>query len=189
MLFGVVSLRFRAANQPFPYPPPPPTLRCILPSTLVAPNHYCFYFLNTICSLSPFSKYRHIHIFSQDSYTPHFPVVIYVTQPLLNPTQNFWSWLNPYRFLFVFCYNQLQHLLPCIFLFFCLCYPPLTIYPLKMTWNPWKHTSHIHVPMFDIFERTRSVPQQSEGPYLKETQPEWQPETSTGKRDPFSFNW
>ena len=33
--------------------------------------------------------------------------MIYVTQPALTPQY----------FLFVFCYNQLQHLLPCIFIF------------------------------------------------------------------------
>ena len=43
--------------------------------------------------------------------------------------------------------------------------------------------------MFNIFERIRSAPKQSGGPYLKETQPEWKPETRTGKRDPFTFIW
>ena len=39
---------------------------------------------------------------------------------------------------FCYTYNQLQHLLPFTFIFW-LCYPHLTIYPLKMTWNPWQH--------------------------------------------------
>ena len=43
------------------------------------------------------------------------------------------------------------------------------------------------MPMFNTFERIRSVPQQSKGPYLKETQPEWKPETCTVKRDLFTF--
>ena len=62
--FGVVSQRFESANQPTCTPLP----SCI-PSTLVAPSHARFYFLN---SLSFFSKYRHIHILSQDSYLPSF---------------------------------------------------------------------------------------------------------------------
>ena len=43
--------------------------------------------------------------------------------------------------------------------------------------------------MFNIFDRIRSVPQQSGGPYLKDMQPEWKPETGAGKRDPFTFIW
>ena len=46
--------------------PPPPSS---IPSTLAAPSHDRFYFLN---SLSLFSKYRHIHVFSQDSCLPPF---------------------------------------------------------------------------------------------------------------------
>ena len=46
-----------------------------------------------------------------------------------------------------------------------------------------------HIPMFNIFEKIRSVPQQSEGPYLKETREEWKAETCTWKRDPFTFIW
>ena len=34
--------------------------------------------------------------------------------------------------------------------------------------------------MFNIFERIRSVPQQSGGPYLKETQLEWKQEPVPG---------
>ena len=43
-----------------------------IPSTLVAPSHACFFFLNSLLYL--FSKYRniHVHIFSHDSYLPPF---------------------------------------------------------------------------------------------------------------------
>ena len=43
--------------------------------------------------------------------------------------------------------------------------------------------------MFNILETIQIVPQQSEGPYLKETQPECKPETCTVKRDPLTFIW
>ena len=48
---------------------PLPSPSCI-PSSLAAPSHDSFYFLNY--SLSRFSKYRHIHIFSKVSYFPLF---------------------------------------------------------------------------------------------------------------------
>ena len=43
--------------------------------------------------------------------------------------------------------------------------------------------------MFNIIERIQRVPQQSEVPYLKETQPECKPETYNVKLDPFTFIW
>ena len=43
--------------------------------------------------------------------------------------------------------------------------------------------------MFNILVIIQKVPQQSEGPYLKEKQPECKPETCTMKRDPFIFIW
>ena len=37
--------------------------------------------------------------------------------------------------------------------------------------KPIKKTPHL--PIFNVFEEIRTVPQQSGEPYLKETQPEW----------------
>ena len=175
MLFGVVSQCSRAENQSYPKlqpPPSPPLANC--PS---APSHDLFDFLNKV------PKYRYMHLFSQDSNI--WSDVHYPTPPPLKPAQYFWSSLTPHQPLFVFCYNQLQHL-SCIFIFYH-CYPSLTIYPIKMTWNPWKHTSLTSI--FNSFERIRSVPQESGGPYLKETQTESKPETCSGERDPFTFVW
>ena len=97
---------------PPPLASPPVTHRP--PYNVVAPSHGRFYFLN---SLSLFSKYRHIHIFSQDSYTPPLFFWSDLRNPPLNHTQYFGlESLTRHQPLFVFCYNQLQHLLPCSFI-------------------------------------------------------------------------
>ena len=67
----------------------------------------------------------------------------------LNHAQYFWSWLTPHQPLFFFCCNQLQHLLPIIFIFG-LCYPPSPKFTVSRwhSWKPWylwRQTSHIPI--------------------------------------------
>ena len=133
------------------------------------PPHFLIVYL---CSpnTGTYIYFLKIHISSS------FSGVMYVIQPLLNPTQYFCLDL-PHTNPCLSCVIIVFSIFP-VYLFLA-CYPPLTRYPLKMTWNRWTNTSH--VPMLHTFERIRSVPRQCGVPYLKETQPEWKPETCTGK--------
>ena len=66
MLFGVVSQRFRATNQPY-HKPPSPFPSCI-PSTLVAPSRDRFYFLNSLTLFSKIQAHVCTYIFSRFIY-------------------------------------------------------------------------------------------------------------------------
>ena len=131
------------------YPNPLPFPSC-LPSNLAAPSHDRFYFPN---SLSLFSKYKYIFL-EWFTYPP----------PPLNHTRYFGlDSLTTHQPLFVFCYNQLQHLFPCIFIFgLCLTPPPThTHHILSQDDVKAMKTDVAH----NIFKRIWSVPQQSGEPY------------------------
>ena len=117
---------------------------------------------------------------SQDSYTPSF--LPEYSHPVFLPR------VTSHKPLFDIYHNQLQRLFPPI-LFFLLQLPgyPHILVPSKDDVKHIKQASQISI--FNIYERFQRVPQQSERPYLKETQLKCKPETCTVKRDPFTFIW
>ena len=118
--------------------------------------HVRFYFLNRV-SFVP--KYREIHVFSQDSYTPSF-LPEYSHQVFLTP-----SYLTQTPCLTSIIINfNVSFPLSCSFFTSVTRYPHILV-PSKDDVKPIKQTSQI--PMFNIFERFQRVPQQSERPYLR----------------------
>ena len=127
--------------------PPPPQFCTTL---------FRFYFLNRI-HVSFSTKYRQIHLFSQDSYSSLLFSKWTYAPPPPYPTQYVWSWLYSISTsLSSYLYHWPQLPIPPHI-------PSLDeVKPMKQMW---------HQPMFNIFERIRRVPHQSGEPYLKETKP------------------
>ena len=96
-------------------------------------------------------------------------VVIYVA-PLY-----VWSWLTHYQPCLSSVVINYNICVPWIFIFG-ICYPTLTLYPLKMTWNPWKQTLHVPNWMLNQ-ENSKSAPNKAgDHTWSKEMQPKWKPE-------------
>ena len=89
--------------------------------------------------------------YSQDSYILLRFSEWYAYPCPIHITQYFKSWLTTHQLWYIFCHYQLQHLLPYI-LVSGTCYLPLSIFPLKMTLNPWKQASHISCSTSSNFE-------------------------------------
>ena len=157
-----------------------PSPDCIQ-STQVASNH-------TLLSESYMSILQiqaHTCIFSQDSYIPPFSGVVYAT-PILTPSP------------LVFRLTHINPCLPSVIINFNISFPvslfmASSTHPSPYTPSRWRDFNQLNrgctCLLFNTFDRIWRVPQQSGGPYLKETQPQCKPETCTGKRNPFTFIW
>ena len=162
----------RAAYHPYPNTPPHPT-SCM---HLVAHNHACPFLFSEFRISRPKIE-GNACILLRFPYPILSSGVVLVT-PFLQPP----SILTPHKPLFDFYHNQLQHLFPLSFLLNLPGHPHI---PSQDGVKPIKQASQM--PMFNISKRIQRTHQQSEGPYLKETQLECKPETCTVKRDPLTF--
>ena len=119
------------------------------------------------------------YLSSQNTGKYMYSLKIPIPHPIFpsTATQYFWPRVTSHKPLFDICHNQLQRLFPPILFLFLLQFPgyPHILVPSKDDVKPIKQASQI--PMFNIFEKFQRVPQQSERPYLKETQLKCKPET------------
>ena len=148
----------RAAYHHYPYTPLLYPTSCM---HLVAHNHACpFYFPN----LSSQNTGKYMYMYSLKISIPHPFSRSSISNPLLTATQYFWPWVTPHKPLFDFYHYQFRHLFPLSFLLLHLPGHPHILSQSDV--KPIKQS--LQLPIFNIFERIQWVPQQSEGPYLKE---------------------
>ena len=121
---------------------------------------WTFYFLYFFSVLQ---IQAHTYIFSRFIY--HLLFWCYIRIPThLKPHPVFFSWLTTHQPLFVFCYNQLQHLLSCIFIFLPLLptshhmLSQIDVNPIKPYvantnfQHPWEHSECASTKRWTIFE-------------------------------------
>ena len=147
------------------------TFRCLLKNHKMLPSYHPFFSL-----VSQSYKSLRIILFFLDFYQK-------IVKRVVSPSTK-----HPQQPLFVFCYNKLQHLFFFTYLYF---WPQLpTPSPYNLT--GWRETHKDIRRTYQCSTSSREFEEclnKAGGLFLKETQPEWKPETCTGKRDPFTFIW